>query len=487
MDQQQQQQQEDSSSSVSSSPSASSSRKRQQHHCRSTSPHKYSRIEDEEQQQNHRHQHQHQHQNQDDDVAETIEDFIVNPRRFRPRPEWYTTKTKTINNDENENEITSFGSDLDSALLYCIRKSAIPAAWKLLETSTTACVNVENAKGVTPLIMAAQKGLTEICKALLERGANVQHVVTASGTTAVLQAAHFGHLEVLRVFLFEHHSRRSLLELANFNHTTPLMRASQEGHIHVVEYLVQRGALLNRKNRERMTALMLASQRGHSRICHYLVTYGADLDAMTSQQTTSVALATKRNHLSTVRVLLRAGCELYIEDSRGRTARDIALQRNNKTMADLLDPTIQIDLMRRYAREQRSWAILRMWTLLQKQRASVQGGDDHCYHHQHRHHSTNALMIRIMTLPAPLMQAIAQFAPLPDLWDKRIGLLTKRCAVNATAALESGLDLMDEVLEEGGFLQACDQAGISSPSSFETWVSKESIITPNNGFIYHSL
>jgi hypothetical protein len=113
-------------------------------------------------------------------------------------------------------------------------------------------------------------------------GGNVQQVVTASGTTAVLQAAHFGHLEVLRVFVFEHHSR-SLLELANFNHTTRLMRASQEGHIPVVEYLVQRGALLNRKNRERMTALMLAGQRGHSQFCLYLVTHGADLDAMTSQ------------------------------------------------------------------------------------------------------------------------------------------------------------------------------------------------------------
>jgi hypothetical protein len=175
---------------------------------------------------------------------------------------------------------------------------------------------------------------------------------------------------------------------------------------------------------------------------------------------------------------------LDIEDSRVRTARDIALQRNNKAMADLLDPTIQIDLMRRYAREQRSWAILRMWTLLQKQRASVQGGDDHCYHHQH---PSNALLIRIMTLPAPCMQAIAQFAPLPDLWDTRIGLLTKRCVANATAALESGLDLMDEVSEEEGFLQACDQARISSPSPFQTWVCKESITTSNNGFIHHSL
>jgi ankyrin repeat protein len=458
--------------------------------------------------------------------------------RYQPRPEWFRGDTDT----DTDTDAVIFGhrDHQDSALHFCIRHGYSTAALRLLFASKSLpsplcfsssrfLVNAETSKGVTPLVLAAQKGMLVVVHELKGLGANLAHA-TANGATAVLQAAHFGHLQVVRYLVQDTAtpvvsgssntvtitSHRRLLELANYHQTTPLMRASQEGHLPVVQYLVQSGALVNRKNRQSMTALMLASQRGHASVCQYLIQHGgADVDTRTTQaHSTSLVLACKRQHVDTVQVLVTAGCELYGTDARGRTARDICLQRHGSTTSSttttatttatastggpnsntsitaaaarkllgLLDATVQMELMRRKSRRDRSYAWMRIYTLLQQDRARVRGAEDvpltvigsdaMALVEQRRtlRPSSLAWIRTLALLPAPLVQAICEFAPLPSCWDRRIGLLTKRCLVDANAALESGLDLMDEVLEEGGFLQALDQALVPPPLNFHSWV-----------------
>jgi hypothetical protein len=74
-----------------------------------------------------------------------------------------------------------------------------------------------------------------------------------------------------------------------------------------------------------------------------------------------------------------------------------------------------------------------------------------------------------MNLPAPLVECIAQFLPLPQLWAKQLTMLTNQCVVNADAVVMSALDLIDEVIEEGGFMEACDNAKVTPPTHFSSW------------------
>jgi ankyrin repeat protein len=336
--------------------------------------------------------------------------------RYQPRPEWFRGDTTTTATTTAKTAVTTFGhcDHQDSALHFCIRHGYSTAALRLLVASKSLpsplcfsssrfLVNAETSKGVTPLVLAAQKGMLVVVHELKGLGANLAHA-TANGATAVLQAAHFGHLQVVQYLVQDTAtpvvsgsnntvtmtSHRRLLELANYHQTTPLMRASQEGHWKVVQFLVQSGALVNRKNRQSMTALMLASQRGHATVCQYLIQHGgADVDARTTQaNSTSLVLACKRQHVDTVQVLVTAGCELYGTDARGRTARDICLQRHGsttnststtttttststggpnsnasltaaaaKTLSWLLDATVQMELMRRQSRRDRSYVL----------------------------------------------------------------------------------------------------------------------------------
>lgn len=50
-----------------------------------------------------------------------------------------------------------------------------------------------------------------------------------NGSTALIQASHFGHLEVVDLLL-KHHAR---VDTRNKKGTTALMRAAQEGHLKV--------------------------------------------------------------------------------------------------------------------------------------------------------------------------------------------------------------------------------------------------------------
>ena len=78
--------------------------------------------------------------------------------------------------------------------------------------------------------------------------------------------------------------------------------------------------------------------------------------------------------------------------------------------------------------------------------------------------STKTLILT-MTLQAPMVELISTYLPLPSLWSTRLTLITKRTTVDPDSAVSSALDLIDEVLEEGGFVEACDTAKLLVPSS----------------------
>lgn len=48
-------------------------------------------------------------------------------------------------------------------------------------------------------------------------------------------------------------------------------------------------------------------------------------------------------------------------------------------------------------------------------------------------------------------------------------MLTRRATIHPDAAVVGSLDLIDEVLQEGGFLEACDAAAIVPPTHFSSW------------------
>ena len=81
------------------------------------------------------------------------------------------------------------------------------------------------------------------------------------------------------------------------NDRTPLYRASQEGHLEVVEYIVNKRADIEIADKDGFTALHIASLKGHFDIVKYLVSKGANLWRLADDYWTPSGLALNGGHL----------------------------------------------------------------------------------------------------------------------------------------------------------------------------------------------
>jgi ankyrin repeat protein len=115
--------------------------------------------------------------------------------------------------------------EMDEREISMSNKVSISGAGLLMNHSS---FDIPVGKGVTPLIMASQRGNVMVVKALLGHKTCLVHVnhFSSTGSTALIQASHFGHLEIVKYLLLH----GANVEQANYKSTTALMRAAQEGH-----------------------------------------------------------------------------------------------------------------------------------------------------------------------------------------------------------------------------------------------------------------
>lgn len=195
-----------------------------------------------------------------------------------------------------------------------------------------------------------------------------------------------------------------------------------------------------------MTALMLSSQRGHASIVKMLVKAGAQVDAKTAQDSTSLMLACKRKHLNVAKILVASGTELMLKDCKNRTVLETATKRQNTEFARILTDSAQVKLMQEDSRRERNFAMVRCWKLLQSERATIKLGGTNMTIHAvpigaalRGQCSSKRALVRAMTLPAPLIELIASFVPLPLIWEKRLMLLTSRSHIDPDSAVYNAL------------------------------------------------
>lgn len=111
-------------------------------------------------------------------------------------------------------------------------------------------VEVRNAADESPLMLAALKGETLLCQLLIQKGAEVNK----PGWAPLHYAATNGHLEVMNLLL-EHYA---YIDAASPNNTTPLMMAAHYGTPAAVKLLLVAGADPMLKNDLGLTAIDFA-------------------------------------------------------------------------------------------------------------------------------------------------------------------------------------------------------------------------------------
>ncbi|MCL4747990.1 MAG: ankyrin repeat domain-containing protein [Burkholderiaceae bacterium] len=143
---------------------------------------------------------------------------------------------------------------LGPAVVVAAQNKAFAALSALLESPLTN-LNVFNAAGESALMYAAMFGELAVVRQLVARGAEVNH----PGWTPLHYAATGGHRDVV-VFLLDRHA---YVDALSPNRTTPLMMAARQGHITVARLLVESGADPSLKNDSGLGAPEYLVRAGH--------------------------------------------------------------------------------------------------------------------------------------------------------------------------------------------------------------------------------
>lgn len=138
-----------------------------------------------------------------------------------------------------------------SGLYLALRDQSLKAAEALIAWPKTN-VEIRTAQDESPLMIASLKGQLEVARKLIERGADVNK----PGWAPLHYAATNGHLPVMELLL----EQNAYIDAASPNGSTPLMMAAHYGTPAAVKLLLEAGADPTIRNQLGLTAIDFANR-----------------------------------------------------------------------------------------------------------------------------------------------------------------------------------------------------------------------------------
>mmetsp|Transcript_59664 Transcript_59664/g.69726 ORF Transcript_59664/g.69726 Transcript_59664/m.69726 type:complete len:917 (-) Transcript_59664:132-2882(-) len=231
----------------------------------------------------------------------------------------------------------------------------------------------------------------EFSTALLEAGASVYHIDGENKVSTLLQAAHRGMGDIVKLVLQSHLTQNGMenfIDLPSEEGITPLIGAASEGHVEALKLLIAANANVNASDKDGTTPLMAASARGHQEAVKALIEAKADINVQNEDGHTALMFAYNgknqvetlweryvqfvaegtaeeggkkesevddndtgpiikealETHTALVESLLQAGADVKLVDKEGHTASDF--DYNPDADSDILEKEERVGKMR---------------------------------------------------------------------------------------------------------------------------------------------
>lgn len=174
-------------------------------------------------------------------------------------------------------------------------------------------------EGATALMYAADGGLTEVAKVLLEAKADATRAIS-NGETALHMAAKGGQVEVVKMLIALPGVLQIIDRKSDDTGLTALMMASDYGQTATVAVLLAAKAQVNQQNKQGETSLYLACADGHDETVSELLRSDADHALPDHNGRTCLIVACNNSHVQTVQLLLAHGASVNAVDKEGTNA-----------------------------------------------------------------------------------------------------------------------------------------------------------------------
>lgn len=265
----------------------------------------------------------------------------------------------------NNIDINALNDDTNSdmnALMVAVRCGNTEIVKALINAGADIEVDIN---GYSALKVAAIYGYTEITKVLIEAGADLSSSNSSDGITPLMHAVQNDKTEIVNILIEAgvdvnetNDDRHTALKIAAMcgnteivkaliaaganinmedNTFSPLMYAAEYGHTEIVNILIDKGVNVHECSLMGQTALTYAVQGGYTEIVKILIEYGADVDVdFEDELTTPLVEATKNGYTEIANILIKAGANIEATDSKGNTALIYGVECGNTEIVKAL-------------------------------------------------------------------------------------------------------------------------------------------------------
>ena len=204
---------------------------------------------------------------------------------------------------------------------------------KLLDLGLTA--DMLNTEGETPLICAARYGLEDMVLVLISKRAYL-NPLDNSNCSPLMRAAENGHIHVVKILIERQREEEFLAPCRS------LIGSANKGMESAVRVLLDAGVKVNAAHYDGDTALMKAARKGHDNIVRLLLDKGANVDVADFDGNTALMSAAWSGYNNIVRLLLDKGANIEAKDYLGNTAIMQALDGMLNSSQDLKIETVRL-------------------------------------------------------------------------------------------------------------------------------------------------
>lgn len=188
--------------------------------------------------------------------------------------------------------------------------------------------------GVTPLVVACDRGQCDVAHLLLNVGADPNPPLNACVRVSPLWTAFVRKQYALIKRLLE---AGADVNQDNMHHPRQTLLMDACGHvalIPLVHQFLEFGATVDKIDRKGWTALMHACKTRNVEAVHILIQHGADVTVMDSAGITAVHLSCRMNCIPIAVMLAENGADIYSQSKMGRTPLSFVGKADRKILID---------------------------------------------------------------------------------------------------------------------------------------------------------
>ncbi|XP_041642381.1 ankyrin repeat and death domain-containing protein 1A [Cheilinus undulatus] len=190
----------------------------------------------------------------------------------------------------------------------------------------------DDQSGKRAFALAAEHGCVEMLELLMDPYEMATMKPNKKGDTPLHLAARNGHLDVIQLLLQSFDTRDEV----NMEGETALYVAADQGHEGCVHVLLDADCDPNILTVAKCSALHPVSERGDTSLVQLFLEYKAHTDFKNQHEEAPLHLAVKHSHIPIIHSLLEAGCNINATDKRSQTALHLAAELARIEVVEML-------------------------------------------------------------------------------------------------------------------------------------------------------